>query len=80
MSTPALFLRTFFVVAPAIIVSALMVLWGRSALIAHGVHVNERAYDYVLIAAVSLATSLTMRPILAELRRRKHESQQRSGP
>jgi hypothetical protein len=80
MSPPALLLRVVLVVAPAIIVSASAVVWGRNALIAHGVNVNEHAYNYVLIAVVLLATSLTMRPILSELHRRKRESAQRSGP
>jgi hypothetical protein len=77
MSTAGIFLRIAFVVAPAIVLSGLLVYWGRNALVAHGVEVNEHLYFFVAFAVVWAAQAVTTQPILAELRRRKLASKQR---
>ena len=61
--------------APSIILSGLCVYWARNALIERGFSVNEDLYLLIVIIVVSAAQGVTMKPIVAELRRRKFVSQ-----
>jgi len=65
-------LRLVFLIAPAIILSALAVYWARNVLVAQGVHVNAFLYQLVAFGVVWIAMTLTTKPLIDELRKRKN--------
>lgn len=72
-------LRIIFLVTPAVILSGYITYVIKNALVARGTQVDPLAYEIILVVVVSLAASLTAKPLIEELRKRKRENQARIG-
>lgn len=69
----AALLRIVFLIAPAIVLSGLAVYWAKNLLVARGVHVNSFLYQSVALVVVWLAMTVTTKPLIDELRKRKND-------